>query len=141
MNVKEFIKTYGDLPTTDSPFIYVDEEGKKYSSVEEAYRAGKQVTIKNTKDAALQELAELGIEKKGDANKFVELVEFLYGKSPLKKTSKRGRKTYTEKDKEVILKEWEEADNQSVSKSEFCRDKGLVYQTFIKWLKDAESNK
>ncbi len=136
--IKEFIKAYSDLPKSDSTFVYEDNQGKKYNSVEDAYKAGKQVVIKNTKDSALEDLKAVGVESKSDEQKLVDLISFLYGKEAKKEKGKKGIKTYSEEDKKAILHDWEEAYDQGTSMAEFSREKGVGYQTFFKWVKEAK---
>lgn len=135
--IKDFIKEYSHLSNVDSPFVYEDADGKRYKSVEDAYKSGKEVKVKNINDSALEDLKELGVESKNDANKLIELVSSLYGiEGSSKKSGGRTRKTYSDAEKSSLLEKWYNAEKQGVSKADFARQEELTYQTLIKWIKD-----
>lgn len=136
-NIKEFVKEYNQLLNNASPFIYEDEDGNRYKTVEEAYKSGKSVTVKNTNDSAIEYLKRLGIESKADASKFVELLNHVLGSEVGKKTSTRTRKTYTDEEKSALLEAWARAKADNVSKVDFCKERGITYQTLMKWLREA----
>lgn len=137
--IKDFIKDYSHLSSVESPFVYEDSDGKRYKSVEDAYKSGKEVKVKNINDSALEDLKQLGVESKSDANKLIELVSSLYGiEGSTKKSGTRTRKTYSDDEKSSILEKWHKAEKQNVSKADFARQENLTYQTLIKWIKDGQ---
>jgi len=138
MDIKEFVKEYNQLLSNDSPFIYVDQDGKRYKSAEEVYKSGKQVTIKNTNDAAVDGLKGLGIDSKSDATKFMELLNHIFGLEASKNSSGRTRKTYTEGEKASLMGSWAKADAEGISKVNFCKDNDITYQTLMKWIRESK---
>lgn len=137
-NIKEFVKEYGQLLANESPFIYEDEDGKRYKSVEEAYKGGKKVTIKNSNDSAIEYLRGMGIESKSDVSKFLELLNHIFGFESAKKAGTRTRKTYTNEEKAALMDAWSKAEANQVSKVDFCKENDITYQTLMKWLREAK---
>lgn len=138
-NIKEFVKEYSQLLANESPFVYEDEDGKRYKSVEEAYKSGKKVAIKNSNDSAIEYLKGLGIESKADVSKFFELLGHIFGLDSGKKSSTRTRKTYSNEEKAALMEAWSKADAANMSKVDFCKENDITYQTLMKWLREAKA--
>lgn len=138
MDIKEFVKEYSQLLSHESPYIFVDEDGKRYKSPDDVYKSGKPVTIKNTNDAALEGLKGIGIDSKSDASKFIELLNHIFGLEGGKKSSTRTRKTYTEGEKSSLMEAWAKADADGISKVNFCKDNDITYQTLMKWIRESK---
>ncbi|WP_209328826.1 hypothetical protein [Lunatimonas salinarum] len=137
-NIKEFVKEYSQLLANESPFVYEDEDGKRYKSVEEAYKSGKKVAIKNSNDSAIEYLKGLGIESKADVSKFFELLSHIFGMDIGKKSGTRTRRTYSNEEKAALMDAWHKADAANMSKVDFCKENDITYQTLMKWLREAK---
>lgn len=137
-NIKEFLKEYGQLTANESPYIYEDEDGNRYKTIDDAYKSGKKLIIKNSNDSAIEYLKGLGIESKADVNKFFEVVGHIFGVERGKKTGTRTRRTYSADEKARIMSNWEKADADNVSKMDFCKEHDITYQTLMKWIRESK---
>ncbi|MEX2565583.1 MAG: transposase [Cyclobacteriaceae bacterium] len=138
--IQEFIKEYSHLTSSETSIVHRDNDGKIYTSSEDAYKAkkaGKTIELININDSALEELKEIGIDNKSDAAKFIDLVSKVFSIDSSGKM-KTKRKTYTESEKKAIVKKWGEAEKTGLSKADFCRQNDISYQNLMKWVKDSK---
>lgn len=133
-SLQEFINEYSHLKSMETPFIYVDSDGRKYKTVEEAYKGGKEVAIKNINDSAIEDLKRFGIESKSDASKLTELLNHLFEMEKGKKSGTRTRKTYSNEEKTNYVKEWEQAEKDGKSLLDFSKEKGISKITLSNWI-------
>lgn len=135
--IKDFIKAYSHLTAVETTIVHKDSEGRIYASNEDAYKAikaGKKVELVDINESALADLQAMGIESKTDANKFVELLNHIYGQGGARKT--KSRRNYSDAEKKSMIKSWETAEKAGTSKVNFCRENNITYQTLMKWIKE-----
>lgn len=132
--LNEFIEKYRGSKLNKSEFVYIDSYGSMYDSPEEAFKSGREVKIKKQSELILDELSQVGIENAKDAKVLMDLLGFVVG--DMKKTSTRTRVIYSPEEKDEIVEEWMEAEEQGKSKNEFVKEKNVAYTTLLKWIKE-----
>ncbi|MBS9522666.1 hypothetical protein KIH41_07875 [Litoribacter ruber] len=133
MNTLEKLKEItADLESDE--MMAVDAQGKKYT-LEQASKAGVNVTITSSKNSALVSFKNaFGIDL-SDNKELNQLNKLLGAVTGGGSATGGKRKRLTDDEKRELIKDWHDNQKKYANKADFSKKNNVSYQSFLQWEK------